>query len=120
MCVRSLRWAFSADSLRKHAVQSGADGWHMWPELSLACTMTQEFTLGFHRALPSTAALLTRARRFNYWARFCSETSSAEAAQEIASRSVKVVTGLLDSEGKMYTHCSCVRSDYVVNCWQIA
>lgn len=29
--------------------------------------MTQEFTLVFHRALPSTAALLTRALRFNYW-----------------------------------------------------
>lgn len=47
-------------------VRSKADGWHMWPQLP-ACPTTQEFALRFHPALPPTAALLTRAPRFNYW-----------------------------------------------------
>ena len=107
MCVRRLRRAFSADAFLKHTVQSAADGWHMWPEVP-ACTMTQEFTPRFQRALPSTAALLTRAQRFNYWPVLHSNFISW-ATQEIASRSVKVVTELLDSEGRMYTHCSSVQ-----------
>lgn len=106
MCVRRLHRAFSAQSLLKHTVQCGADGWHMWPEFS-ACTMTQEFTLCFHRALPSTAALLTRAPRFNYW--LVSTLKPHQLSHTgnclLQCKGGNWIAGLW---GKMYTHCSCV------------
>lgn len=107
MCVRRLHRAFSADSLLKHTVQSGADGWHMWPEFP-ACTMTQEFTLRFHRALPSTAALLTRAQRFNYWPVPALKPHQLSHTGNCLSQ-CKGGNWIAGLWGKMYTHCSCAR-----------
>lgn len=83
---------------------------------SPACTMTQEFTLCFHRALPSTAALLTRAPRFNYWL-----VSYALKPHQL-SRTGNCLspckggnwTGLW---GNMHIHCSCVQFLLLLLLW---
>lgn len=85
---------------------SGADGWHMWPEFP-ACTMTQEFTLRFHWALPSTAALLTRAQRFNYWPVSTLKPHQLSHTGNCLSQ-CKGGNWIAGLWGKMYTHCSCV------------
>lgn len=106
MCVRRLHGAFSTDSLLKHTIQSSADGWHMRPEFP-ACTMTQEFTLRFHQALPSTAALLTRAQRFNYWPVSTLKPHQLSHTGNCLSQ-CKGGNWIAGLWGKMYTHCSCV------------
>lgn len=123
MCVRRLHRAFSAGPPHSNTQCSPvlmAGICVQSPPLLPACTMTQEFTLRFHRALPSTAALLTRAQRFNYWPVPVPKNRVSWAAQEIASRRVKVVTGLLDSEGESVHTLFLCALDCVVNCWQIA
>lgn len=112
MCVRRLHRAFPAFSLVKHTVQSSADGWHMRPEFP-TCTMTQIFTLCFHRALPSTAALLTRALRFNYWPVSTLKPHLLSRTGNCLSqcKGGNWIAGLL---GKMYTHCSCA---YLIMLW---
>lgn len=106
MCVRRLHGAFSTHTSLKHAVQSGADGWHMWPEFP-ACTMTQEFTLRFHWALPSTAALLTRAQRFNYWPAPALKLHQLSHTGNCLSQ-CKGGNWMAGLWGKMYSHCSSV------------
>lgn len=106
MCVRGIRGASSAQALLKLAVQSGVDGWHMWPKFC-ACTMTQEFTLCLHRALPSTAALLTRAPRFNYWPISTPKSHQLSHTGNCLSQ-CKGGNWIVGLWGKMYTHCSCV------------
>lgn len=112
MCVRRLHRAFPAFSLVKHTVQSSADGWHMRPEFP-TCTMTQIFTLCFHRALPSTAALLTRALRFNYRPVSTLKPHLLSRTGNCLSqcKGGNWIAGLL---GKMYTHCSCA---YLIMLW---
>lgn len=107
------RGFLSAQPFLKSMLCTGRCWWLAYvSRVPFACTMTQEFTLCFHRALPSTAALLTRAPRFNYWL----WNLISWAAQEIASRRVKVVTGL-DSEGNMHIHCSCVHFLLLLLLW---
>lgn len=124
MCVRRLHGGFLYRLFTK--TQRRVRCWWLAcvARVSPACTMTEEFTLRFHRALPSTAALLTRAQRFNYWP-VSTRNLISWATQEIASRSVKVVTGLLDSEGKC-THivpvciwlCCELLADYIMAGWK--
>lgn len=104
MCVRRLHGAFSTHTSLKHPAQPGADGWHMWPEFP-ACTMTQEFTLRFHRALPSTAALLTRAQRFNYWPAPALKLHQLSHTGNCLSQ-CKGGNWMAGLWGKMYSHCS--------------
>lgn len=96
----------------KRPVQSGADGWHMWPEFP-ACTMTQEFTLGFHWALPSTAALLTRAQRFNYWPAPALKLHQLSHTGNCLSQ-CKGGNWMAGLWGKMYSHCS---SEHLIMLW---
>ncbi len=106
MCVRRLHMAFSTDSLLKHTghiCQPSAPDCTEFP----ACTMTQEFTLCFHRALPSTAALLTRAQRFNYWQVSTLKLHQLSHTGNCLSQ-CKGGNWIAGLWGKMYTHCSCV------------
>lgn len=106
VCVtRILGVFFFLQLLVKHNVHSRDDGWHMWPQLP-ACTMTQEFTLGFHQTLPPTAALLTRAPRFNYWPRSALKPHQLKHTGNCLSQ-CKGANWIAGLRGKMCAHCYC-------------
>lgn len=106
MCVRRLHRAFCfpADSLLKTLCTVQCWWLAYVARAPPACTMTQEFTLHFHRALPSTAALLTRASRFNYWPISALKPHQLSHTGNCLSQcnGGNWIAGLW---GEMYTHC---------------
>lgn len=98
---------FSLQTLYRNTLHSPSLTAGTCGQSSPDCTMTQEFTLHFHQALPWTAAPLIRARRFNYWPISALKPHQLSHTGNclLQCKGGNWITGL---GGKMYTHCSFV------------
>lgn len=98
--------AFSIDSLLKHSVESGADGWHVWPEFPRL-----HHDRRIHTPLPPSFAIdsctFNKSTEIQLLARFYSKPHQLSHTGNCLSQ-CKGGNWIAGLWGKMYTHCSCV------------